>query len=472
MIGIVDYYKGQKQIHANHKREIEIIGNSVVQSLHNIDQMYNLTDNLLRKEMEGNANFLIEKYKNDLAFHEWDFQQLKKELGMDIYIIDEETTVIYSSFIDDLGLNFKECCGSFAEVIEERRLGGEFKHDLMDLQQSSGELKKFAYMPTHDQKFLIELSLSLEEGSVFETFNIFKKMAELEKEYKPIHSIRLYHPTGISFRYTNDEEGTKNISEEMRPIFNEAKRKNEQREKTKSVNGETITYRYIPYTTEHEQDYPMTRIVEIVYNEVELEGLLKFYREGFIYQQIIILLAVIVLAIIIGKIISKPIHLAFHDSLTGLKNRAAFEVEGSKRLRKDEAVSLMMIDVDNFKQVNDQLGHLTGDRLLIEIAQLIEKHIQPDDIAARFGGDEFVIICSEKNKEEMTAQAELLLQELNTIYASLNEQHALDVSISIGIAYAKTDEELKALYDRADQALYQAKENGKNRYIFSGDMLL
>lgn len=473
VIGLVDYYKGQKQIHANHKREVEIIENAVVQSLHTVDQMYNFTDSTLRDEMKESIEFLVEKYENDLSFQQWDFQQLKDEIGMDIYIINDENTVIYSSFIEDIGLNFNECCGSFGDVIENRRLGGEFKHDLMDLQQSSGEIKKFAYMPTYDQKYLIELSLSLEDNDVFEMFDIFKKMKELEKEYKPIHSIRVYHPTGISFKDANDTVKLKEIAEEMRPIFDAAKRENERKEKIKKIDGEKVTYRYIPYTAEYEQDYPMTRIVEIVYNEVELEGVLKFYREGFIYQQFIILFAVILLAIVIGKIISKPIHLAFHDSLTNLKNRAAFEIEGNRRLdREDENMSLMMIDIDNFKQVNDQLGHSTGDRLLVDIAKLIQKHIQAFGVVARVGGDEFVVICSDKNKEEMAILAGTLLQELNIAYASLNEHHSLGVSISIGIAYATKGKELKELYDRADQALYQAKKNGKNQYQFYENMPL
>lgn len=473
VIGLVDYYKGQKQIHANHKREVEIIENAVVQSLHTVDQMYNFTDSTLKDEMKEGIDYLAEKYTADLSFQQWDFQQLKEELGMDIYIIDDENTIIYSSFEKDVGLNFNECCGSFGDVIENRRLGGEFKHDLMDLQQSSGEIKKFAYMPTYDQKYLIELSLSLEDNVVFEMFDIFKKMKELEEEYKPIHSIRVYHPTGISFKDANETEELTEIAEEMRPVFEAAKRENERKEKIKEVDGEKVTYRYIPYIAEYEQDYPMTRIVEIVYNDVELEGILKFYREGFIYQQFIILLAVVLLAIFIGKVIAKPIHLAFHDSLTNLKNRAAFEIEGDRRLKDDnQEVSLMMIDIDNFKQVNDQLGHLTGDRLLVDSAKLIEKQVQSRCLVARVGGDEFVIICSNRNNEELTMLAKSLLHELNTAYESLNQSYSLGISISIGIAYAKVNEELKDLYDKADQALYQAKKNGKNQYQFYENMLL
>ena len=180
----------------------------------------------------------------------------------------------------------------------------------------------------------------------------------------------------------------------------------------------------------------------------------------------IIVFAVILLATIIGKIIAKPVHYAFHDSLTGLKNRAAFEMEGNRRLQKKrrEPVTLIMIDVDNFKNVNDKLGHMKGDRLLIDIAQNMERMVRKEGVIARIGGDEFVILCSNQKKETLEQLVHTLILSLNEIYRELNEEHHLNVSISIGIAEALENEDLKSLYDRADKALYMAKENGKNQY--------
>lgn len=463
-IGFYDYYKGQRQILLNHEKEIELIEETVIQSIHIIDQMYALTDETLGNTMKEAMDVVLGEYERDPVFQNWDFHQLKEQIGMDVYIINDENSVIFSSFEEDIGLNFEECCGSFVNVIEQRRLGKEFTHEGMDIQQASGEVKKFAYMPSPDQKYLFELSMSLENGEVFEIFNILEKMNELKEEYKLIQSIRMYNSIGLSF---GDSGSDREVSEETRHIFEEAKRTNEKVELTRNVNGKNVTYRYIPYVVPYEDDYPMKRVVEIVYNEVELEGVLKFYREGFIYQQLIIVFVVILFAVIIGKIISKPIHLAFHDSLTGLKNRAAFEVEGNKRMRQnDKHLSLMMIDVDNFKQVNDRLGHLAGDQLLIDIATTIEQSIQSKGIAARLGGDEFVVICSGQKKEEIVRQAELLIENVNEVFKDLNTQHEFHISISVGIAYAKKTDVLKDLYDRADQALYQAKRHGKNQCAF------
>lgn len=467
LVGFIEYQKGQKQIMMNHKREIDNTGDSVVQSLHIIDQVYSLTEEKSARKMEENLNILAEKYKENPSVDEWDYAGIKDQFDMDIYIIDETNTIIHSSFKEDIGLNFSECCGSFTDVITNRRLGGEFKHDSIDVQQSTGDVLKFGYLPTHDQKYLLELSMSLDEDEVFQNFNFIDTINRLKNEYEPIHSIRIYNPYGIVVRNTEEDLGVREVPNEMRATFDAAKRDQKQHEISFMDDDTKITYRYIPYVTGVDLEYPMERIVEIVYNEMELESLLKFYRNEYLVQQFIIFVSVIILAIIIGRMVSNPIYLAFHDNLTNLKNRAAFEIEMNKRLgRKHEKTTLMMIDVDNFKQVNDQLGHAEGDRLLKNIARLIKNSIEVKHMAARLGGDEFVVVFSGETKKEIEQRAVALIKELNGAYASLNRQHHLNVSISIGIAIAKEDEKLNAIYERADAALYRAKENGKNQYCF------
>lgn len=463
-IGVFDYNKGQKQIRLNHEKEIKIIGDTVVQSLYTIDGVYRLTDNYLNSQMEEGFQVLLDLYETEPNIFKWDYEHLYDQLNMDVYVIDDTNTVVTSSLELDIGLNFRECCGSFADVIEKKRLSGQLSHEGIDVQQSTGEIKKFAYLPTPDRKYLLELSMLIDMEAVFGQFNFLKEIERLEKEYKPVQSIQVYNATGVVLGYTNPEGRSKRISEEFRPAFNKAKQNNVETMMVAKVGNENLTHRYIPYVMEQD-DYSIKRVVEIVYSEAELDSLLKFYRDGFFYQQLIILLAVILLATIIGKIVEKPIHYAFHDSLTGLKNRAAFEMEGTRRLKKNyERVALIMIDIDNFKIVNDKLGHIEGDMLLVDIAQNIKENTKAKSTIARIGGDEFVILCANQEKETLEKLADTLITTLNEAYRTLNEEHHLNVSISIGIAEALENEDLKSLYDRADKALYMAKENGKNQY--------
>lgn len=162
-------------------------------------------------------------------------------------------------------------------------------------------------------------------------------------------------------------------------------------------------------------------------------------------------------------------HAAFHDSLTGLPNRLMFsellkvEIE-SARHRADYLFTVLFLDLDRFKNINDSLGHTYGDLLLVAFAQRLEGCLRPTDTLARFGGDEFAILLSSlDDASDAIRAAERIQQELTAPF-ELDKNSAFTTA-SIGIALSSTG------YDRpedilrdADTAMYRAKENGKARY--------
>ena len=167
-------------------------------------------------------------------------------------------------------------------------------------------------------------------------------------------------------------------------------------------------------------------------------------------------------------------HLAFHDTLTGLMNRSAFEEEISRStkglLRKEYRLAVFMIDVDNFKFLNDSHGHTTGDQFLIEFANRLKSCVRPTDFVARLGGDEFVIITrfpmedSSLVMERVKAMGEKLLLRLTHPYQL--EACRSNNTCSIGICLdSPNSESASTLLDKADIALYKAKEIGRNRYF-------
>lgn len=162
-------------------------------------------------------------------------------------------------------------------------------------------------------------------------------------------------------------------------------------------------------------------------------------------------------------------HLARTDGLTGLYNyRYFFELatrEFKTAMRYRRPLSVLMFDADDFKNVNDTLGHSAGDRILTSIAQATAAQMRSVDILARYGGDEFVILLPQTNAKQAYPIAERIRSNVASMSIS-TENGSFSVSLSIGIAeicYVPPDESVEHIVQRADKALYTAKQAGRNR---------
>ncbi len=163
-------------------------------------------------------------------------------------------------------------------------------------------------------------------------------------------------------------------------------------------------------------------------------------------------------------------HLALHDSLTGLPNRLQFHqhLEGavSRAKRHGQLIAVFGLDLDRFKDVNDTMGHATGDALLAEVAARLKKNVREADLVGRLGGDEFAIVA-----EDITAPEDAM-RLARRVCTALGEAynvngHELATSVSIGIAIGPVDgEPADGLLKNADLALYRAKEDGRNTFRF------
>lgn len=163
-------------------------------------------------------------------------------------------------------------------------------------------------------------------------------------------------------------------------------------------------------------------------------------------------------------------HLASTDALTGLLNRYQCLTLGKKELvrcnRYGRSFSLLIIDIDFFKKVNDVYGHIAGDKVLQVFAKLCPKVLRDSDVIGRFGGEEFIIILPEANLKEANLTAERLRKDVELMEIPF-EGHSIKITISIGIATIadNTETSLDTLLARADKALYQAKATGRNKII-------
>ncbi|MCC7460639.1 MAG: diguanylate cyclase [Proteobacteria bacterium] len=168
-------------------------------------------------------------------------------------------------------------------------------------------------------------------------------------------------------------------------------------------------------------------------------------------------------------------YLAYHDSLTGLPNRSLFFDRLNQAIvqadRTKDMISILYIDLDRFKPINDLLGHASGDLLLKKVSQRILKCIRKGDTLARIGGDEFaVILMNIPDFPSIEGIASKILQALSKPFQlQFNQEGLVTASIGIGV-YPFDGQKPDGLLHASDQAMYQAKKLGTNRYCFANDI--
>jgi diguanylate cyclase (GGDEF)-like protein len=158
-------------------------------------------------------------------------------------------------------------------------------------------------------------------------------------------------------------------------------------------------------------------------------------------------------------------RIALFDQLTGLYNRRSFDSFFEKELarsnRYDSHLSVILVDIDHFKNVNDTYGHPVGDEVLKELAQILQNSIRSSDFACRWGGEEFVILMPETNLEAAKEKAESVRQ----VVADFLFSKVGHLTVSFGVSYPDKGEFAKDFFERVDRALYKAKDEGRNRVV-------
>ena len=157
------------------------------------------------------------------------------------------------------------------------------------------------------------------------------------------------------------------------------------------------------------------------------------------------------------------VEMSYTDKLTGIKNRRFFQEKLEERIHlyrnTGKHFSLLIIDIDYFKKVNDTYGHQIGDIVLMKLATILQHFARPDDIVARFGGEEFTIILSNSSITE----AEQLAEHLNRVVEQAQWEETGSLTVSIGIDTFTEQHTEASIISNADQALYASKQNGRNR---------
>jgi diguanylate cyclase len=160
------------------------------------------------------------------------------------------------------------------------------------------------------------------------------------------------------------------------------------------------------------------------------------------------------------------------DGLTGAYNRAAFDAHSAKLVERHAVTlapfSLLLLDVDNFKQINDTYGHPVGDRVLVALVQQCKAMVRKDDFLARYGGEEFALLLPTASLRHALKKARTLCTTIAGMRYTIDEgqpHEQLTFTVSIGVSTCRSGDTVASLIARADKALYAAKRLGKNRAV-------
>jgi diguanylate cyclase (GGDEF)-like protein len=160
-------------------------------------------------------------------------------------------------------------------------------------------------------------------------------------------------------------------------------------------------------------------------------------------------------------------ELSIVDDLTQLYNSRHFytqlKMEIGRIQRREYPLTLLLLDIDDFKVYNDTHGHIEGDNVLFRLGQVIKRCLRKEDSAYRYGGEEFTIILPMTTKEEGLVTAERIREELKKENFSPNSDKEIYLTISTGLAQYKKNEDMRTFVNRADHLMYKSKKNGKDR---------
>ena len=159
--------------------------------------------------------------------------------------------------------------------------------------------------------------------------------------------------------------------------------------------------------------------------------------------------------------------LSYIDTLTNCNNRRAYDEKIQDLLslyeRYNTSFSISMLDIDNFKKINDTFGHHIGDIVLQDLSKIIKKNIRKNDYLFRVGGEEFIIIFHNKKSTNNIIASEKIVRKIDSDLFALNESN---VTISMGHTTVSKDDTADSIYERVDKLLYKAKKNGKNKLCY------
>lgn len=450
----------------SNKLEQEILFNEIQRDTSNI-----LTKVLYKYEKQKD----ILKQKHDLVFDyinnqenplEIDLQEIHNEINdknkrYNIYITDDDLVVKNTTYKNDIGFNLSFARETFDKHKKDKTVGVSAPI----IESSSNKFFSFsdAYLKAPNDKKILQVSYSYDGVQ-----HILKKLADHVQNNKIIKDLKAYlyleNDKFTAEFYFKTYKKLKPSLEELKDITVKGKKLSKLAlntpieniiKKDNSIFNEVYIIEESPLSSDAKIMY------SILFDQTEHANMLKIYQ---ILLYLIIVIFIISLIIIFS--IRKNENKFIYDNLTKMLNRNGFEsvyaVEIKRCDRYKHPFSMIMIDIDFFKKVNDSHGHLVGDTILVSISNLINNSIRESDYLVRWGGEEFLILTPEVDLNGALKLAEkmrVLIAE--TVFDTVGH-----ITISLSVAQKNDKETDRSFLKRVDDLLYDSKNSGRNKTSF------
>jgi diguanylate cyclase (GGDEF)-like protein len=436
-----------------------------------------VTEKTLNESMKKNSNYLVDLYRDNPNILDWNNEEIKDYIGdFDFYIIDENLEIINSSVEKDIGLNFSKY-KAFSNLLRERMESGIFVTDRLDLSIKDKILRKYSYLGTYDKKYLIELSINIfEKYPEFKDMDIFSTIEKLKDDYNVVKNINIYRinedgtDAGILQTTNKDIENyNTNINIDiLSSIFEVVKTKKEVIHSIEEDKKVLREHKFIPIFNynETEFDWWNSYIIELVYDEMKLNFKINDLKKRYVLDILVISVLFMFFSYMIYRLMERLESLAYTDHLTELPNRKMFEKKFEyykKEIKRNrENMAILFLDLNNFKDINNNYGHEIGDKILKLVGQRLMHGFKEEDFVARLGGDEFIVIL--KNFDE--SNKDIMREKIKNMFKNpikLKDKF-FDISTSVGIAYYPEDgQTIKELLKKSDFDMYKDKNTNKDK---------